>query len=31
VIALGRSMGYERRDPPPSDLDAFPWLDVAQA
>jgi hypothetical protein len=28
VIALGRSMGYERRDPPPSDLDTLPWLDA---
>jgi hypothetical protein len=29
AIALGRAMGYERRDPPPSDLDTLPWLDVA--
>ena len=29
VIALGRSMGYERRDPPPSDLDILPWVDAA--
>jgi hypothetical protein len=26
AIALGRSMGYERREPPPSDLDTMPWL-----
>ena len=30
VIALGRAMGYERRDPPPIDLDALPWLAAAE-
>jgi hypothetical protein len=27
VIALGRGMGYESRQPPPADLDAFPAFD----
>ena len=27
VIVLGRAMGYERRQPAPSDLDTLPWLD----
>lgn len=27
VIALGRAMGYERREPTPSQLDALPWLE----
>jgi hypothetical protein len=26
VIALGRAMGYERREPPPSNLEPLPWL-----
>lgn len=33
VVALGRAMGYERREPPPSQLETLPWLedDAAQA
>lgn len=30
VIALGRGMGYERREPPPSQIEALPWLDGAE-
>lgn len=28
VIALGRAMGYERREPPPSDVDTLLWLEA---
>lgn len=27
VLALGRAMGYERREPPPSQLETLPWLE----
>jgi hypothetical protein len=30
VIALGRAMGYERREPPPSQLETLPWLQGAE-